>query len=146
MTELERLARENDARARALEQGFNEAKAQVVKLEGQREDVRARMVRPIRQVAASGFTPQRGTNSNARQAVVNSLRGSLLSELNKVKSLVADRDRRYGAGRTKIDSSLQVRASPLISSRGRSLAWVSSAIRAARSVHDSAFTKRPRRD
>lgn len=74
--------------------------------------------------------------SRSRLAVVDSLRGSMLSDLNQVRSLVVTRDNLFSRSTGQGDQRVQFKPSPLISTGRRTLDDIAVGIRSAGQVHE----------
>jgi len=88
--------------------------------------------------ARSVYAVRQSISSEAdrsRRAVVESLRGSMLGELQKVRSLVAIRDDRFAAAEGRADRQVRFAPSRLVSSKQRTLDDIATSIRAADQVH-----------
>jgi hypothetical protein len=92
------------------------------------QPVEARSVYAVRQSVSSDA-------ARSRRAVVESLRGSMLGELQRVRSVVATRDARFAASEERADRQVRFAPSRLVSSNQRTLDDIAASIRAADQVH-----------
>jgi len=92
------------------------------------EPLATRSVYAVRQPVSSDA-------ARSRRAVVESLRGNMLGELQKIRSLVATRDTRFAAAEGSADLRVRFAPSRLVSSNRRTLDDIAASIRAADQVH-----------
>ncbi|MFM1848323.1 MAG: hypothetical protein RL417_1797 [Pseudomonadota bacterium] len=74
--------------------------------------------------------------SRSRSAVVDSIRGSMLTDLNQVRSLVVTRDNLFQGAVGRGDQQLQIKPSPLVSAKRRTLNDIAAGIKSAQQVHE----------
>lgn len=91
---------------------------------------------PVNSVAAAVRPVTRDYATRSRLAVVDSLRGSMSSELNQVRSLVVTRDTLFSRAVGQGDRRLQFKPSPLLSTGRRTLDDIAAGIRSAEQVHE----------
>jgi len=90
----------------------------------------------VSSIAAAPRPVQRDYASRSRIAVVDSLRGSMSSELNKVRSLTVTRDDLFRRSAGQGDQRIQFKPSPLLSTNRRTLDDIATGIRSAEQVHE----------
>lgn len=91
---------------------------------------------PVSSVTAPIRPVGRDYASRSRLAVVDSLRGSMLSDLNQVRSLVVTRDNLFSRSTRQGDQRVRFKPSPLLSTGRRTLDDIAVGIRSAGQVHE----------
>jgi hypothetical protein len=91
---------------------------------------------PTHAVVAAARPVTRDYATRSRLAVVDSLRGNMSAELNRVRGLVSSRDDLFRRSTGQGDPRIQFKPSPLLSSSRKTLDDIGAGIRAAQQVHE----------